>query len=205
MTKSIVLLSGGVDSVTCLYWAINQGYEVIALSLNYTTRPKQEQKTAERIAQFCGIKYIEADISFLKSIEDLLKEQFPGNFEGIEDQGYIPAKNLIFYSIASYFAEIFGAEYIIGGHIAHDGEIFPDANRNFFNEFEKLLANSLVVLTKPAPKILTPLISMTKKEVGEYARTIGVPLDMTWSCSQDNLHQCGKCYSCKERKLAVIK
>ena len=201
--KAIVLLSGGVDSVTCLYWALKQGYQVIILTLNYKSRPGKEKEITRSFASLLHLQLVELDIPFLRSAADLLKENFPADYKDIYDDGYIPAKNLVFYSIACFFAEALGAEYIIGGHIAHDGEIFPDATRPYFNEFESLINKSLVSDIKPSPKILTPLITLSKEEVGKLAKNLNVPLDKTWSCYKDDEEQCGTCLSCLERNKAM--
>ena len=201
-SKAIVLLSGGVDSVTCLYWAIANHYEPIILSINYKSRPHKEIEITRSFAKLKNLQIVELDLPFLRSAADLLKENFPADYKDIHDDGYIPAKNLIFYSIACFYAEALGAEFIIGGHIAHDGEIFPDASRSYFNEYETLISKSLVTLTKPPPKIITPLITLSKEEVGNLARKLHVPLDKTWSCYNDNEQHCGECLSCIQREKA---
>ena len=200
MTQAIVLLSGGIDSATCLYWARREGFDIIALSFIYHHRPLHEREASSKLANLINAKYIEVDISFLKNTADLRVEQYPG-LEDVEDNGYIPARNLIFYSIATYYAEAFGAEYIIGGHIAHDAVVFPDATQDFFKIFEKILSLSLV--SSKSPKNLTPLAMMSKLEVGILAKELKVPLELTWSCYGDSESQCGVCLSCQERKMAL--
>ena len=200
MTKAIVLLSGGVDSATCLYWAQHEGFDIIALSFIYHLRPQHERNASKKLAQLVNAKYIEVDISFLKNTADLRAEQYPG-LEDVEDDAYIPARNLIFYSIATYYAEALEAEYIIAGHIAHDSLIFPDATQEFFRAFEVLVSQSLVSVK--TPKVLTPLSSMSKEEVGRLAKKLNVPLELTWSCYSDGETQCGVCLSCQERKMAL--
>lgn len=201
--KAIVLLSGGVDSVCSLYWAIDQKYEPILLSFNYKSRPEQEKEVTRYFASLTKSQLIEVDVPFIRSVYDLVKDNFPVDFKGILDDGYIPAKNLIFYSIASYYAEALGAEFIIGGHIASDEKVFPDASESYFNELNGFIEKSLVSLSKPAPKIINPLINLTKEEVGHLAKRLGAPLDKTWSCYKNGGKQCGKCESCLERLKAI--
>lgn len=201
--KAIVLVSGGVDSITSLYWALDQKYETIMLSFNYKSRPRKEKEVVQNFASLTNSQLVEVDIPYMRTAEDLQKEHFPVDYKGIKDDGYIPAKNLVFYSIACYFAEAFGAEYIVGGHILADASVFPDASKNYFTEFNNFIKKSLLNPSKPAPKILTPLITLTKEDVGKLAKKLQVPLEKTWSCYKNGDTQCGKCESCQERLKAL--
>ena len=201
--KAIVLVSGGVDSITSLYWALDQKYETIILSFNYISRPRNEKEVVQNFATLTNSQLVEVDVPYMRTAEDLQKDQFPVNYKGIKDDGYIPAKNLVFYSIACYYAEAYGAEYIIGGHILADASVFPDASKNYFAEFNTFIEKSLLSPSKPAPKILTPLIALTKEEVGKLAKKIKVPLEKTWSCYKKGDTQCGTCETCQERLKAI--
>lgn len=202
-TKAIVLLSGGVDSVTSLYWAVNENYEVIVLSFNYKGRPEKEKDVSKSFASLLHLKFIEVDVPYLMTAEQLLKEHYPADYKTIKDDGYIPAKNLIFYSIACFYAEALGAEYIVGGHINEDHDVYPDASRSFFDDYEKVVAKGLVTNVKPAPKVLTPLINLSKEQVGILAKELHVPLEKSWSCYKNGETQCGTCLSCQERAKAL--
>jgi len=200
--RVIVLLSGGIDSTTALFWAINKGYEVIALSINYNWRPKQEAKAVAKIIETTNINLIEIDISFISQATDLLSEGYPAPTAVNAPQGYIPQRNILFYSIAAYFAEIYGCKWIVGGHIFEDTSIFPDTKKSFFKSLEKLINESKHKYDTTDIKILLPLAKMKKCEVLKLAKELNVPLKLTWSCYYDFEVPCGRCNSCLKRKQA---
>ncbi|MFX1532564.1 MAG: 7-cyano-7-deazaguanine synthase, partial [Promethearchaeota archaeon] len=116
--KAIILLSGGIDSATALYWAKKENYNLIAISFNYYLRPEREKKATLKLAAELGIKLIEVPIEYLKEAIDLRIEGFSIPSALNSPEGFIPVRNLVFYSITAYYAEIFGCKYIIGGHIS---------------------------------------------------------------------------------------
>ena len=199
MKTAILLFSGGIDSTTCLYWAKKQGYQLICLSIDNGHRPLGEKRAANNISRSVGADLIKIDLPFLRDYDGMKHEDLP-IVGKIEDGGYIPARNLIYYSIALHFAEIFGAEVIIGGHIAHDSVIFPDATDQFFAKFQVAIDQSLVSMS---PKIVLPLAKKSKSEVLTLARELGVPIEETWSCYLNGEEQCGNCLSCRERIEAI--
>jgi 7-cyano-7-deazaguanine synthase len=203
MPKAIVLFSGGIDSTTALFWAIDQGFEVIALSFNYPSRAQQELQATRRIVHAVQAQYIEASLPFLHSAADLMRYD-PKTFHGIKiPEGYIPARNMIFYALATYYCEIYGAEYIIAGHLETDSIGFPDATPAFFQAIESII--NMMRLNQDSissRQILLPFLTKSKTEVIQLAVQLKVPLELTWSCYYDNLVHCEKCESCLERKEA---
>jgi 7-cyano-7-deazaguanine synthase len=109
----------------------------------------------------------------------------------------------VFYSIAGYYAEVFGCEVIIGGHINIDPEEFPDASPNFFESLESLINKGKHTKDKTRIKLLFPLAKMTKMDVINLANKLNVPLEWTWSCYSDGEQPCGKCQSCLKRIEAL--
>ena len=202
--KVIVLLSGGIDSAVALYWANSKGYNVIAISFNYEFRPENEKKAAVKLAENLDINIIEVDIPYIKESIDLRIEGYPIPSAVHAPEGFIPSRNLVFYSIASYFAETYGCNVIIGGHIAADPKKFPDAAPSFFKSLEKLINKGKHRNDKTTIKLLLPLANMTKIDVIKLANKLNVPLKWTWSCYSDGDQPCGKCTSCHKRKKAFI-
>ncbi len=203
--KAIVLLSGGMDSAVALYKAHQEGFELIALSINYHLRPENEKKGAKKLAESLDIKIIEIPIPFLKESIDLRIEGFPIPNVLHAPEGFIPSRNLIFYSIASYYAEVFGCKFIIGGHISVDPQYFPDAAPLFFNSLEDLINKGKHLDDITTIKLLFPLAKMSKVEVAKLARKLKVPLKWTWSCYSDGDQPCGRCSSCRKRSEAFSK
>ena len=203
MPKAIVLFSGGIDSTTALYWALDQGFDVIALTFNYSDRAQQELQATRRIAHAVKARYIEASLPFLQSATDLLSCD-PNAFKGIKvPEGYIPTRNLIFYALAAYYSEVYDAKYIIAGHLETDSIGFPDATPAFFQAIESII--NMMELNQENPshrQILLPFLTKTKAEVIRLAVQLKVPLELTWSCYYDNLVHCENCESCWEREEA---
>lgn len=197
--KAIILLSGGIDSAVALYKAHQEGFELIALSINYHLRPKNEKKAAKKLAESLNIKIIEVPMPFLKESIDLRIEGFPIPSAVHAPEGFIPTRNLIFYSIASYYAEVFGCKNIIGGHISADHQNFPDAAPHFFDNLEGLINIGKHSNDKSSIKLLFPLAKKSKIEVIKLAKELKVPLEWTWSCYSDGNQPCGKCVSCRKR------
>jgi len=202
--RAILLLSGGIDSATSLYWGIKQGYEIIALSLLYKWRAKNEILAAKMLAQKTKIKLIEISIPFIQQATDLKMEGYSIPSVLHAPQGFIPMRNLLFYSLAAYFAEAYGCKFIIGGHISADTKIFPDATPNFFNLLSNLINDSKSISDQNKIKMLFPLHNLSKSEVIKLARELKVPFEHTWSCYGDFANPCNKCIPCINRKKAFL-
>jgi 7-cyano-7-deazaguanine synthase len=194
MKHAIVLMSGGIDSATTLAWSAQQRFEVVALSFNYYLRPFREKLAVYRLLQAFPAKLVELPLPFLREASDLnqpLSKEVP--------EGYVSNRNMIFYSIAFYHAEVLGCDVIVGGHNSGDQESFPDASAKFFEKLEDLANKAL--LTRKI-RIELPLRNMNKSQVLEKALEWKVPLESTWSCYWDRPTPCGKCESCLERAEA---
>lgn len=201
--RAILLLSGGIDSTTALFWALDQGYEVIALSLQYNWRPKKEIIATAKLVEKAKINLIEVDTTFIAQATDLLSEGYPVPTAINAPEGYIPQRNIMYYSIAAYFAEIYGCKWIIGGHIFEDTSIFSDTKVSFFKSLERLIKASKHKDDNTDIKILLPLSKMRKYEVLKLAKELNVPLELTWSCYNDFEEPCGRCQSCIRREEAL--
>jgi 7-cyano-7-deazaguanine synthase len=202
--RAILLLSGGIDSATSLYWGIKQGYEIIALSLLYKWRAKNEILAARMLAEKTKIKLIEISVPFIQQATDLKMEGFSIPSVIQAPQGFIPMKNLLFYSLAAYFAEVYGCKFIIGGHISIDTQTFPDATPKFFNLLMNLINNSKHDSDKKKIEFLFPLIELDKSEVVRLANDMQVPFEHTWSCYGDYTKPCNECLPCLNRKKAFF-
>lgn len=202
--KAIVLLSGGIDSAVALYWAKNEGYNVIAITFNYNLRPENEKKAALKLAENLDIKVIPIDIPFIKESIDLRIQGLPIPSAVHAPEGFIPSRNLIFYSIAAYYADTYGCKVILGGHLASDSKKFPDAAPDFFKSLEILINKGKHSKDNAKINFLFPLARMTKLEVINLANNLNVPLGWTWSCYSDGNEPCGNCTSCRKRNEAFL-
>lgn len=205
--KAVVLVSGGLDSATCLAWAINEGYEVHALSFDYGQRHKTELKSARKICRYFKVKNhqifklnlrtfggsaLTADIEVPKnrSLKKIGREGIPVT--------YVPARNTIFLSLALAYAETVKAFNLVIGVNALDYSGYPDCRPEFIRAFEKLanLATKEGVEGKKF-KIHTPLLKLTKAEIIKKGVKFGVDYSLTSSCySPVKDKPCGHCDSC---------
>jgi 7-cyano-7-deazaguanine synthase len=194
MNRALVLISGGIDSAAALAWAKQNYSEVVAITFQYYLRPFRERLAVFRLLEVFRATLIEVPTQFLREAADL-----PQPLNANVPEGYIPNRNMIFYSIACYYAETKECDTIVGGHIGIDSEAFTDASRDFFQRFSELANHAL--LTRKI-KIELPFAKNTKAEVITNAIAWGVPLGSTWSCYWDGKQPCGKCISCVERAEA---
>lgn len=204
MERSIILLSGGLDSAVSLYLALDRGWEVHPLTFHFFLRPQREVLAAQRLSELTGCRdrLIEVDLPFLKELEDLRRERLQNPYLEGAPESYSPGRNLIFYSIAGHYAEVRGANWIVGGHNGADSETFPDATPAFFGTLNEILRIGLLTADKLTPTVINPLAGLTKAGVIAQGQRLGVPLEETWSCVRNLPRPCGVCDSCVERGKA---
>lgn len=205
--KAVVLLSGGLDSATCLAIANHQGYDSYCLSLDYHQRHISELNAAKAIADHFGAKEhktAQLDLSLFggSALTDTSIEVPEGGTEGIPVT-YVPARNTIMLSLALAWAEVIGAQDIFIGVNALDYSGYPDCRGEYVNAFQKM-AN---LATKSAIEgqeitIHAPLIDLTKAEIIQKGTALSVPYEKTISCYQadENGSACGHCDSCNLRR-----
>ena len=201
--KAIVLLSGGIDSAVSLWWAKANGWDIRPLTFHYFRRPPQEVVSTHKLIELSGLSRVqEVDLPFLEEVDDLKKRGIENAVLLESPEGYIPARNMVFYALAAYYAEPTGARWVIGGHNGTDPETFPDASPKFFNSFNSMYRLGLWSYGKTPVQILLPLSGKSKADVIRMGLELGVPLEHTWSCYWDRDRHCGTCASCTERREA---
>jgi len=201
--KAIVLISGGIDSATVLYWAVKNKFKVIALTIHYKWRPKKEIVATKILTEELNVPLIEVSASYIQDAIDLRMDGYPVPSATNAPQGFIPLKNLVFYSIAAYFAAIYGCQFIIGGHLKDDIESFNDSSKSFFEGLESLIEIAKHSEDNSNIEFLFPFSDKTKREVIKIAQELGVPINQTWSCYGDYEIPCGRCVPCMNRKNAL--
>src|SRR5690606_20182082 len=203
--RAIVLLSGGLDSTTCLAWA-QARYECIALSFMYGQRSTTELDAARALAKRAGIEHrvINIDLGNLggSALTDPSLEISDQEQEGIPIT-YVPARNTIFRSCALAAAEVLHAEAIVIGINAVDYSGYPDCRQEFIEAFANMARLATKVgIEGQALKFETPLLHLSKANIIRLGLEHGVDYSQTVSCYQaDDLGRaCGKCDSCRLRK-----
>ena len=210
--KAVCLLSGGLDSATCLGWARRQGFDCYALSFDYGQRHKAELHAAARVAKSAGASQhvvIPLDLrvfggSALTADIDVPKGRALSEMSGGIPVTYVPGRNTIFLSLAMAWAEVLGASSIVTGVNAVDYSGYPDCRPEFIRAFEEManLATKTGVEGRTKLEVLTPLITLTKAGIIRLALDLGVDLSLTRSCYDpvDDDTSCGACDACLLRR-----
>ena len=206
LNSAVVLVSGGLDSATCLAIARAQGYDCYALSFNYGQRSSSELHAAKKVADSIGViehKIIELNIGELggSALTDEEIEVPEAESEGIPVT-YVPARNTLFLSYALAWAEVIGANSIFIGVNALDYSGYPDCRPEYIAAFQNLM--DIATKTSVEGKHITletPLINLSKAEIIKSGQSLSIDFGETVSCYQamGDGSACGKCDSCRFR------
>jgi 7-cyano-7-deazaguanine synthase len=210
--KAVCLLSGGLDSSTCLGLARREGYQCYALSFDYGQRHKQELAAAARIAAVFGAEkhltaYLGLDVfggSALTAAIDVPKARTTAEMSAGIPVTYVPARNTIFLSYALAWAEVIESADIFIGVNALDYSGYPDCRPEYIEAYQRManLATKAGVEGRTRLEIHTPLLRLTKAEIVKLASVLGVPFGLTHSCydpAPDGC-PCGQCDACLLRR-----
>lgn len=198
--RALVMLSGGLDSATCLYWAKKRFTDVSAITFNYHGRLAQERRSAARLAKGAGVaELISVDLPFVKEAADFYNGRLKRHDPQALWSSYVPARNLMFYSIAAHYAEYLGARWIVGGHNSHDVEFFRDASSGYIEKLNALFREGCLLCNGRTYRIVLPLAKKDRKEIVRLAGRLKVPIGQTWSCHNEGRAHCGRCYACRQR------
>ena len=215
MKKAVVLLSGGLDSSTCLAVALKKhpAKDVLAVNMYYGQRHDREMQSARNIARYYKVELMELDLSVIFSRSDcsLLKTSKNAIPEGSyaeqqkNDPGkpvstYVPFRNGLMLSAAASIAVSVGASEIYYGAHADDaaGNAYPDCTP----EFTAAINRAIIFGTDGQVEVIAPFIEKTKADIVCEGTMLGVPYDLTWSCYEGGEHPCGKCGTCIDRQKA---
>ncbi len=212
---AVILLSGGLDSATVLAIARKQGFDCHCLTIDYAQRHRAELDASKRVAESLGAashKILPIDLrtlggSALTDDIDVPKHRADDEIATGIPITYVPARNLIFLSLATGFAEVLGARDIFFGVNAVDYSGYPDCRPEFIHAFERTanLATKAGVEGHPTT-IHTPLMDLTKADIIRRATDLNVDLALTLSCydpspaPSDNARACGSCDACILRR-----
>jgi 7-cyano-7-deazaguanine synthase len=208
-----VLLSGGLDSTTCLALARRDGLAVTALSFRYGQRHTAELDAAARMAARFGVeRHVTIDVdlgavggsALTDAAIDVPKERDAASLGDDIPVTYVPARNTIFLSFALAWAEVIGATDIYIGVNALDYSGYPDCRPEFIRSFEataNLATRAGVQGTEPL-RIRTPLLDLAKAEIVALSVELGIDHSLTVSCydADDDGAACGECDACVLRR-----
>ena len=210
--RAVCLLSGGLDSSTCLAMAREQGFECYCLSFDYGQRHRVELEAAGRVAKHLQAKEhrtVKIDLrvfggSALTGNTDVPKNREHNEMISGIPVTYVPARNTIFLAFALAYAEVIRASDIFIGVNALDYSGYPDCRPEFIAAFERManLATKSGVEGTSRVMIRTPLIDMTKANIVRKASDLGVDVSLTYSCYDPDSEgrSCGRCDACILRR-----
>lgn len=203
--KAVVLLSGGLDSATTLYFAKAKGFQCHCLIFDYNQRHKKEIASARKIAKRAGCPWQVIKISLPWKGSSLLDKRSRLSAIGYRlstaiPSTYVPARNIIFLSFALSCAEAMKVSSIFIGANAIDYSGYPDCRPEFYRAFIRAVnLGTKAAVEGRGFSIFTPLIKMTKAGIIKLGTRLKVPYELTWSCYQGAKKPCGKCDSCNFR------
>lgn len=204
--KAVVVFSGGQDSTTCLFWAIKQFKEVVAVTFDYNQRHKLEIEVAKNIANELGIEHYILDMSLLNQLApnaltrtDIEIEQKEGELPST----FVPGRNLLFLTFASILAKQIGAKHIVTGVCETDFSGYPDCRDVFVKS-----CNVTINLAMDDQFVIhTPLMWLNKAETWKLADKLGAfqfIREKTLTCYNGIIADgCGECPACKLRKRGL--
>ena len=210
--RAVVLLSGGLDSATVLAMASEQGFECYALSVDYGQRHAAELEAARRVATAVGAvehRIMRVDLAGIGgsaltdpriAVPQSARRDAPVT-EGIP-LTYVPARNTIMLSLALAWAEVLRANDLFIGVNAVDYSGYPDCRPEFLRAFETLAQRATKVgIEGQSLRLQAPLISLSKAQIIQAGRRLGVDYGLTVSCYQADAKggACGRCDSCRIR------
>lgn len=206
MKRAVVLVSGGLDSATCLWWALREGYEPVALSFDYGQRHAVELQAAARLAQQAQVHHEVLRVPLDQIGGSALTDtgiEVPKNraIDKTIPVTYVPGRNTVFLALALSTAEAIGAEAIVIGANALDYSGYPDCRPEYVEAWNRLIASLGLAI-----RVEAPLIDLSKQQIGEFAKELGVPVDETHSCYDPDAEggACGACDSCQLRALILL-
>lgn len=213
--KAMVLLSGGIDSTTCLGIAVDKyGKEnVIALSVFYGQKHDKEIKASQDVAKYYGVEHLYLDLEKIfqysdcslltHSDKDIPEEAYSEQIkktDGTPVSTYVPFRNGLFLSSAASIALSKDCDVIYYGAHSDDaaGCAYPDCS----DEFNKAINEAIYLGSGKQLKVAAPFINKTKAEVVKIGIDLKVPYEYTWSCYEGEDKPCGKCGTCIDRAEA---
>jgi 7-cyano-7-deazaguanine synthase len=208
----VVLLSGGLDSATCLALAHRAGARVLALTINYNQRHAVEIGAAEALArQYQVARHIVLPLDLRAFGGSALTADIAVPKSGVQPGipvTYVPARNTIFLSVALGWAEAEGGSDLVIGVNALDYSGYPDCRPEFIAAFQDManLATRAGVEGVAQVRVHTPLIALSKAGIVSTAHAAGLDMGLTWSCydpTPEGLH-CGRCDSCRLRRKGFV-
>ena len=204
MKDSVIIVSGGMDSITLLYDMKDR----IALGVSFdygSNHNAREIKFARLHCERLGIKHIVIELGFM---HQYFKSSLLEGADAVPEGHYaddnmkstvVPFRNGIMLAIAAGIAESNGLKYVMMANHGGDHTIYPDCRP----EFVKAMSDATHFGTYPGVEVLAPYTNITKTDIARRGKQLGIDYTETWSCYKGGEHHCGKCGTCVERREAL--
>ncbi|MBE7709276.1 MAG: 7-cyano-7-deazaguanine synthase QueC [Cyanobacteria bacterium SIG32] len=204
MTKSIILLSGGLDSLVSLGLSKEKYNVTLALTFDYGQKSVvQEIQASKKICEYYGIEHKVIRLDWLKDITHtalVSEKELPQGIQDTSKSVWVPNRNGLFLNIAASFADGEDFDYILIGANKEEAETFSDNTKEFIARINAEFEYS----TTKQPKVVAPLINYNKNDIVRQALDNDLPLELAYSCYQGSAKNCGICESCTRLKNALL-
>lgn len=204
MTKSIILLSGGLDSVVSLGLCKEKYNISLALTFDYGQKSAvQEIEASKQICDYYNIEHKVIKLEWLKDVTHtslVADAEVPDGIQETSKSVWVPNRNGLFLNIAGSFADGEDYDYIFIGANKEEAETFPDNTQEFIDRINSEFEYS----TSKHPKVIAPLINFDKNDIVKQALANSLPLELVRSCYKNSEKHCGLCESCTRLKNALI-
>ncbi len=195
--KSIILLSGGLDSTVSAAIARRRTDPLFALTFDYGQHAaKMEIMVSKKTCRFLGLKHKTVRLPFFREFSNVMllrgKQRKPGRFDRLRDV-WVPNRNALFVNVAACFAEYYGAMVIVTGFNREEAQEFPDNSKRFLDSINRTLRYS----TLNKVRVRSYVLPFTKKEIYKLGLKYKIPLENVYSCYVGGESMCGECASCK--------
>ena len=209
MNKSVILLSGGLDSLVALGYSKKHTDFNVELGLTFDYGQKSSKQELETSKNICNYYKIQHKVIKLNWLKDITKTALVSDSEipteelhtsKSAESVWVPNRNALFLNIAASFADSFGYNYILYGANKEEAGTFPDNTEEFRQQISKLFEVSTLV----HPKVIAPLINYNKDDIVRIAVEDNIPLELVRSCYNSGEKHCGKCESCNYLKKALL-
>ncbi len=201
--KSIVLVSGGLDSLVSLARAVNEREVRAVMFFDYGQRAREsERASAMSAANYYGLSFLDADIRWLESLSPTGMRASRGDAADelmTLDQVWIPNRNGVFINIAAAYAESYHCDTVVTGFNREEAEEFPDNSREYVDRVNAALAFS----TRNAVRVESFTLDLDKRAIIRMGLELKAPLSIVWSCYRSGPTMCGRCASCARLRGAI--
>ena len=198
---SVLLLSGGLDSLVAAYAARAEHPPALGITFDYGQRAAaRELRAALEVCAELGAPHRLIKLPWLAKLAPPAVVDPAGDLSAATDLSvWVPARNAVFISIAAAFAEALGCQAIVCGFNAEEAAAFPDNSAEFVRRCDAMLE----LATRNAPRVICPTLELTKPEIVRLGVELGAPLHLVWSCYGAGPEHCWACPSCRRLRAAL--